>query len=176
MSTPPAGTISLAIDNFRTLLASCAEFRTWAGVANEAAAKLKIHVTFPEPGNGQTFTTAELDGLRPYAVVELDDENGLISTAGSSSSFDHKGRLSVYLIQSVDGELDVDEARMQFNNAVGQIYDELCSRSRNNATEDTYLNISRITIASGPGRAPEDKASGQGPEFGVRLLVDWDEA
>ena len=72
MAVTPAGMLSAPLGTLRTLLSELAAVQTWMGVANAAAALLRIHVSqFNEPaGNAGTpaWKTAA-EALRPRIVI-----------------------------------------------------------------------------------------------------------
>ncbi len=110
MAVTPAGSLSLAVDNVRNLLADCAAFRTWVGAADRAGALEAV------------FTPRATDPVGPFAVVLLPDELSFPQIASDGWG----ERLSVLvMLQAPVTHEDEYEAYLSFCNPVGQIKDQM---------------------------------------------------
>ncbi len=175
--TAPAGSISLAQEHLRTMLADCDAFRTWAGAADQAEALERIHHEgLPAPANhADVFTLAELQAYRPYAVVYTGEENGFSRTldaAGGDFSFASSGQLKLRLYQDAPescGDEPSSDANLQFKNAIGQILDDLCEL----AGQPGYLAFNQITLDNGPYWAHPNSAPTEGVWQGVEIGIQW---
>jgi hypothetical protein len=171
--TTPAGSLSLAQDHLRTMLADAAAFRTWCSAADQAAALAKIfHEGLPKPANGETHTRAELENYRPYAVIFTDDQNGFSRNLDAEGSFEASGRLKLRLYQTADddaGDEPTSDANLRFKNAVGAILDDLCAA----VATAGYLAFERIRVDAGPYWAHPKLVPDQGVWQGVEIGIDW---
>lgn len=172
--TEPAGSISLAQERLRLVLANSARFRTWTDTATEAAALAKIHhEALPPPaGNATEHTVAELEAYRPYAIVSTDQEaDGFSVIRDAMGSWKESGKLTLHLCEDIPSDLlnDLFEARLLFKNTVGVVIDEM----RALADDAGKLNFTGIMLAGGPWFSKEDVATGQGVFQWIDLTVVW---
>jgi hypothetical protein len=179
MATAAAGSMSLAQENLRTILAACATFRTLVGAADAAAALPRIHHEFLTAPAADTYTADEMAGLRPYAIVSTDPACGFERVSHALGSFSSRGRLILILARSVpvaaQGQPAIGqaEADLLWRNTVGQIMDELATLSSGTAG---YLSIEGIRVAMGPGRYTDQRDPAVGEEMGAVLLITWSES
>ena len=84
-----------SLENFRTMLAACPAFRTWAGAADAAAALERIHIVAAPEGQP----------TRPFCFVY---QHVYRLTCEAFNSFSDGGVLAVYFEQDID-EDDLDD-------------------------------------------------------------------
>jgi len=142
-----AGCLALAKDTLKASLADCDSFRTWVDASGGSAqdqALNRIHKDdLPPPGNSNAYTLAELQALRPFAIIY---------TAGgfrkeydaSPAGFENMGTLAVLLEQDVPERIKNDPAAIadEFETVIGQIMDNLCDL----VDQAPYLSITAITM------------------------------
>ena len=131
MVTAGTGAITTKEDVLAASLSRCAEFITWTGEINATAALTHVHFdALPDPADGNVYTDAELDALRPYVILFTDRAGGLIkshvSTSGSGFDFADSGALLLHFVQeAADGQSIAEQERL-FKNSVGKIINQLC--------------------------------------------------
>ncbi len=144
---------------------------------DQAAALASIyHEGLPKPADGSTHTKAELEALRPYAIIWTDPDGGYATQSDSAPSsaggFVSAGSLLVEIERnSTDGAEDepTSAANLDWRNAVGKIIDDLCDLS---GTE-SYMILESITLDHGPYWNDRASAETHGIYQGVRLAVRW---
>jgi hypothetical protein len=183
----PVGVIATVKDLLRTSLATCTAFRTWDGASYTVdQAKDRIYFdALPPPEDQNEYTAAELDVLRPYAIISKDErgiEFELESVSGSSQSFKPSGRLVVKLARNfpdVDEEADpAAAADRSFENMVGQLMksgDPAAPGLLELSGTSGYLSIRRLSEA-GPYRVDPQDATQLGDHQVHMLFVDWGRA
>ncbi len=173
----PAGSLMLAQGNLRALLSNSATLQTWTSTANPTAALARIyHDGLPKPGsNAPRHTLAELQALRPYAIIWTDTEKGYGRTQDGYGAGPHlgaeSGRLMIELVQDVPLAIadDIAEADLQWKNTIGQILDDLVTL----IATGTYLLVNSLSIDEGPYRYEAAKQSEMGDAQGVEIGVGW---
>jgi hypothetical protein len=178
--TAAAGTISLAEEALRVALADCAAFRTWVGAADRAEALESIYVDgLPAPaGDADVHTRAELEALRPYAILFTAEGDGVrrrLEAGGGTFCFDAGGRLIVRLVQDCPQSLDdqpTSWANQQWRQTVGLIRADL-RQTAAQPNQAEYLAITRLAVASGPYWSPREVAVLEGVWQGVELEAVW---
>jgi len=142
-----AGCLALAKDTLKATLGDCASFRTWVGASGDdvqAQALNRIHKDdLPPPEDSNVYTLAELQALRPFAIIY---------TAGgfrkeydaSPAEFENTGTLAVLLEQDVPERIKNDPAAIadEFETVIGQIMDDLCAL----VDQAGYLTITAINL------------------------------
>ena len=172
--TSPAGSISLAQEYLRDTLAASATFQAWVGAASAAAAEASIYQDdLPAPATPPEYTLAELQGYRPMAIIQTDEDGGYLveqDSAGDGFDFDEHGKLWLCLEGNVSEALANQNAEMllQFRNTVGQILDDMLAL----AGTVGYLAMRRVRVF-GPFRTHPDKAARQGDAVWVWLHIEW---
>jgi hypothetical protein len=185
----PAGCISLAQEYLRATLGDSPTFRQWCGAvaqvqaqgltdpdavaaAEQAAALARIyHEALPAPAVNTTYSLAEWAALRPYAVVSLDQHNGLRKVHAATSNnygFFDTGRLWLLLAAAPGEGMSEAAADFAFKNAVGQILDDLCGL----AGLPGYIAAESITLVTW-GRNTHEDAAGSGEELIAVLSIEW---
>ena len=175
MSISPAGTLSKAQGYLRDTLAASSTFQELVGAGSAADAKGQIyHEGLPDPDDGEAFTLAELQKLRPYAVIWTAAENGFQRTfesSGADDTFDASGSLIMRLERDAPPPKN-DEPASTLNtdwlNVVGQILDDLCELRRGAG----YLMFETVTLEEWYWSDPV-LAETQGQFQGARIRVDW---
>lgn len=175
MTTAATNLLALAQNNLRVSLADCATFRTWVGAEGDDSqqqARDRIHDEgLPEPPLGVTFGLADLQALRPHAVIStlgLHSEHG---STGSVFGFDDSGILVLRLEQDVPQDIahDMAEIGRRFTNTIGAIWDELKALSGGGG----YLAIESIDMPEPWGRSAEQDAESMGDFVRVELTITW---
>lgn len=175
MSIAPAGSISLAQENFRVTIADTATFRQLVEAADRAAALEHLyHDGLPEPANGTEYTKEEIQDYRPWGIVFTDDHRGFRRRKVSTGGFRSSGRLRLRLCRecpnpTADGPNS--EAVLEWKNIVGQIIAELCSLAV--AGDSEHLAFDEIALDYGPFASAPELAAAQGVWQGAELSVAW---
>lgn len=173
--TEPAGSLSLSQSYLRAMLSECAAFQTWVSAANATEALASIYYEgLPDPADKNVgYTRDELESVRPYAVIFLDEEEGFLKShiaTGSSYDFEDHGRLKLRLEQDAPddvGDEPNSDANLRWKNVIGQIIDDLCGL----AGTAGNLAFTEIGVDFGPywgdpKRVPSDGVW-QGVDIGV---------
>lgn len=180
MAVEPAGVLSLAQKVLRDTLADCTNYRGLTTPAmDQAAALASIHYEgLPPPANGHSYTRAEIEGYRPFAVICEDEDNSLLGVADSISShthFKHTGNLLVTIERNCPaGQADTpsSEATLQWRNIAGLIFEDLEQK----AGVAGYLNIMAIRVEWNPSWSTRKLAESDGLFQGVQLGISWEGA
>lgn len=176
MTLPTAeGEISVAEDLLASTIAASARFQTLVGAASAAAAKERIHFdTFPQPAKDNTHSLAELQLLRPCAIVYMDEESGLAfvhDASGVNHNFNFTSGLLKFSIEDNVPSRYADnpsEAMRYFKNYIGVIVQEMGTY----AGVAGYLAIERLTVRA-IGRSHEDLIPTYGDYLCARFEVAW---
>jgi hypothetical protein len=172
------GAISLAQGFGRATLAASATFQTWVGAADATEALDSIYDDgLPVPANKSSYTKAELQALRPFAMIWTDEADGFsmerTAVSGPSSLMDWQssGRLELHLEMDVPAELADDPAGLDlsFRNTIGQIFDEVAVL----AGAGGMLAITSMAVSFGPYRTDTDKVPQQGDAIAIDLIWEW---
>lgn len=167
--TAPAGSLSLALEALRDALAGLAALQTWAGAADAAAAKARIHVRFLTPPAGETYTAAELETLRPFCLLYGAPDGATrserLTVGGAGTVF----RAHVEFVQSVPAGSDEADKDLAFANAVGNVRDALhgaglTEGSLCNPLADVVEDVTRFFM---------DREPTQGEAMRMTLSIEW---
>jgi hypothetical protein len=175
MPVIPEGSISLAQENLRVTLADSATFRALVGATTRSAAAARIHHEgLPDPGDGTEHTLAELEALRPLAIVFTSESQGFRRRKLSTNAFRSSGRLRLRLCRSCNAAGDAGpttDATKEWKNIVGKVIDELCELSLSGNSD--YLAFDEVAVEWGPFAAAPELAATQGMWQGVELSFGW---
>lgn len=158
----------------RQTLAACDSFQSLVSASSAARAAEHIyHDAWPKPASGQpVHTLAEMNALRPSAIVYTDENNGFVSTRDASADicWHHSGIIHFVIFRNVP-VVDVNDPSnvdVDFRTILGDIYSELIDLSE---TPD-MLAIRRITF-DGPWRTEIKDLSAIGDAQAAKLIVEW---
>jgi hypothetical protein len=165
----------VALNNLRLTLADADAFRTWAGVANQAAALARIYRSaLPAAADTRAgYTLAELVALRPFAVVYWRNYRGEHEASGSRHEFGDAGSFRVEFEQDIAaGDVgDHEETTIKFENAIGQIIGDMYGLAGRNP----YIGITGIDWdMEDTGIAHEDLAETQGNFIRTAITVSFE--
>lgn len=174
--TTPAGCISLVQENLRVTLADSATFRTLTGTAARAAAQARIHhERLPAPADdAEIYSIAELRSHWPYAIVSIDDTEGLRRHQDSFDSFDCSGRVWLMIGREAPDGPDA-EADREWKNTAGKIIDELCDLSLQGESDDglvAYLQFDDLSVLQ-IFRDQLDDLPGNRQEMAVLMALEF---
>lgn len=128
--TAPAGSMNLAVKYCRDMLSACSEFQTWTDSVDATAALERIYYEgLPMPANLRRHTKAELEHLRPFAIVYTADEDGFTRELLATDAFSEHGTIILHLEQNAPSDLGDDpssDANIQWSNTIGNVVDDLC--------------------------------------------------
>lgn len=178
----PVGMIAVAKDLLRTSLATCTAFRTWDG-ANWTIEQAKERIYFdslpPPPDNAAAYTRAQLEALRPFAIIYRPRQDGvrLEVEAAGPDTFATSGTLVVRLERNVpeDERDDAGAADRSFENMVGQVMRTSSPAAPGLADlsgQPGYLKILKIQ-ESGPHRCGVDEITDYGDFQEHYLQIEW---
>lgn len=156
------GGITLAEENLKATLAGCARFREWALNAPDAtAAGLRVYIDdLPDPpGDADSYSAEQLQGLRPFAIIRTDGRGGYSKAKVATLGYAEAGKLQIWFEENVtqSDASDVMLLERKFKNTLGVILDQLL----NLAYQPGYLAIDLITF-NGPYRCSENEGTGEG--------------
>lgn len=167
----PSGSIALVLKSLREGLSQSATFQTLVDAEDAAEAKAWIHYErLPDPASdADSYTAAELDAYRPYAIVSF-APNSFRADLIAQSTFDARGRVLLELVREPDDSGGRAGADLDWLNVVGGIVDDLATLVETAGC----LMFSRVEAVSGPGRAALDDSPGAGAEEqGVVLALSF---
>jgi len=185
MAVIPAGSVSLAQENFRVTIADCATFRTLVGASDRAGALAHLyHEGLPEPEDGTEHTKEEHESLRPWGIVFTAENNGFRRRMVSTGGFRSSGRLRLRLCRTCPATIEEDDEEIpatdveptsddafEWKNIVGQIIAELCQFAV--AGDPEHLIFEEIQLDFGPFASAPELAPTQGVWQGAELSVNW---
>lgn len=158
----------------RQTLANCDSFQSLVSAPTASrAAELIYHDAWPKPESGQPqHTLAEMQALRPCAIVYTDENNGFRSRRDTSADicWHHSGVINFLIFRNVP-EIDVNDPSnidVDFRTILGNIYSELIDLSE---TPD-MLAIRDITF-DGPWRTEIKDIPAIGDAQAAKLIVEW---
>lgn len=174
--TAPSGPVAEAIELLRHTLGASATFRTWTSTATQEDAEAKIHKdAIPNSASGKyDHTLAELQALRPYAILFEQPEEGFVVRAAAlsgSRDFVASGAFSILLEQDIPSNISNDPAEIaiQFRNTYGGIIDDLAGL----ASVAGYLDINEMAVEESQFRSPKKERVVYGDVVIVFLRVAW---
>lgn len=114
-------------------LADCPAFQALCGVSGDtaaagAASRIHFKRVLPLPANGDEYSLAEIQALRPYAVIWTQD-SAVDWDASPGVGGHHRAGLRIRLCRNVPDELTEQQVDMSWDNIVGLILDQLLLRS-----------------------------------------------
>lgn len=152
MALEYTGAIMVPIERGQILLAECAAFQSFAGVASAAEAMNAIYYhELPKGEAGQQgFNPQALRSLRPCAIFRhlSRDDRAAAFLGDRTRQFDASGEMVCRLEWMAPNEIENDNAQiaLQFSLLAGAIFDELEERGNQlRASDDEpMLELSRI--------------------------------
>lgn len=175
-----SGVLSLVKQQLRASLADSPACRALLGVHSSTAAKARIHLReIPKPA-ADAYTLAELEILRPYALIfhgytDGESETRVADGVGTGTQWRVVGKLTFRLSRAVPDGMTDDEADTEWDDAVDAVMDDLWELSGDVAGGEEYLAVAAMKILQGPGRHHPDNDSAQGVEQGVDIEITWGE-
>lgn len=184
MTTAASGPLMLPLEYLRNALADSAAFRTWVGTAGaniQEQARNRIHYESlsPPPASGDVYTLVELQSLRPFAMLWMNQEDGFQSVRDAAAGGDewaHSGRLFMWfeqdILEAIQG--DAAEIYVRFMNQIGSFITEMqdaAAAAGSGATR--YLVWNTLNIVMGPIRSELDELVLQGDYMRMIMSVDW---
>lgn len=138
---------SLVLDNFETHLADCTTFRTLTGATTQAEAKARIWQDHtPAPDNGEEYTLAELETMRPFALIWLDEGGTGYERTVIDAGFGvmENGVIMLRLEEDVPSNLDGSpgEAMRRWRDTWGNILSDL----EGLAGDNPYISIRKSSM------------------------------
>lgn len=178
----PVGMISLAEDLLRTTLANCTAFRTWDG-ANWTIDQAKERIYFDRlpspPGDAAAYTRAQLEALRPFAIIYKPRQNGVVLEveAAAPDTFATRGTLIIKFERNVpeDERDDPADADRSFKNMIGQVMRTSLPSSPGLADlsgQAGFLRCWRLS-EEGPYRVDVDAVTDYGDFQEYYLQIEW---
>jgi hypothetical protein len=171
------GALSIPMGALEALLSNSGNWQTWTSAANAAAALAFIHqegVTYP--ASNDEYTAAELSGLRPFALIDTDPEDGFTGVrigSGPRHAWQNAGSLILVLeddIASSDKDLFEDAGR-KFKNNVGGVIDDIQTLAGESASG--YLNVIQIDLIELNRSEEEDESVVTGMIFQAVFRLKW---
>ena len=177
MTVAPEASLSLPFDRLRTMVANSVEFQTWRGVELEPdpveAAKAFIHLLeTPAPADKQRYTKAELETLRPLALIGWPRGAGLNLrrvAGGLGLTFLESMPLYLAFEDTVDTSGPIEDTFFTFTNHVGKVIADM----EKLAGTDDFLALSNLAVDDF-WREDPDATTGSGDYWWIRFLVEWD--
>ncbi|MFZ5785121.1 MAG: hypothetical protein ACOY3Y_01655 [Acidobacteriota bacterium] len=172
----PEGSLSLAQEHLRVMLADAPVFRAWCAAADQAEALAHVyHEGLPAPPDGVEYSRDELESLRPYAVVFTAERAGfelLLSGIGETWDYNASGRLILRLRENCPegfGDEPTSEAGLRWKNTLGGIMQDLAELSGG----EGYLHVQRVRLEDGPYWPHPNLIPSEGLWLGADLSIEW---
>lgn len=166
------GLLSLSESYARAMLADCPAWQSLCGAVDaDAAAERIYHQGLPPPENLRQYDIDdELVHLRPYAEVYVFPKEGFERIEVAEGAWSDGGSVILQMVRDVPEiyEDDPRDAEIDWQNTVGQIIEELCSRSRTTG----FLAIRRLVLVD-IGRIEREAATGKGEAQLAVLALEW---
>lgn len=161
--------IQEAQDLLKTTLASCAAFQTFTGTANSTNAALRIHHDYLPDPDDDTYTEAELAGIRPCALIYTEPNNGWTyrRDAAGTNNWGASGRLIIVLMRDFPANTEASAADVAMRGLAGDIIEDLRDKSETGGLAATGFS------ASGPFRTPQEDLAELGDRQAFEITVDW---
>ncbi len=172
-ATAATGSISKALANLANSIAGSSTFQGWVGAVTQAAALLSVHfetLTAPAADDG-LYTKAELEALRPYALITTAGHTSEVVAGGGGSSYMRSGAMLVRFEQDIDpDDTEADgEVGRKLLNTVGDIVADMETLSGTAG----YLAFDGLDMAEGYQRTAQNELSHIGDAVLVELSVRW---
>lgn len=159
MAVAPSGPWSEILYNAQTLIANSANFRTWVGAADVAAARNSIHMVAYEASSP----------TRPFAIVAQGTDWMHAGAAGGAGiTYLTSGIVAVTFEADITEALAAD-AEFEFTNPVGDILDDCLDL----AGTSGYLAVHSFEKTKGPSRSGEQMDAGQGDYYRAKFNFIW---
>jgi len=175
MAVTPAGSLSLAQEHLRVMLADSTTFRQLVEASDRTSALVHLyHEGLPAPADGTEHTPEEHEALRPWGIVYTEDRNGFRRRAVSTGGFRSGGRLKLRLCRTCPeliGDEPTSEANLQWKNIIGGIIADLCNMAIEG--DPDHLVFEEISLDFGPFCSAPELAVTQGVWQGAELGVAW---
>jgi len=130
--TSPRGFISILTELLMDSLANSSEFQDLVGAtgnATKAASAIYRHA-LPPPEVGDHHTVAELEALRPCAIVALEPPSGLTKVSTHEAEASGSGYVRIEWDVPTGISRNHGEVMTRFEDILGQIGDELSEMGR----------------------------------------------
>ena len=175
MALPAAsGPLSTADDRLIQTLADAAAFRTWCSAADQAEALARIHQDgLPSPA-AETYTPAELNTYRPFAICWTEPDGGFRvekdAVGGAVWEYRDGGRMAAYLEQQAP-DLEPGPLARTVKNSIGDIIDDVLAL----AGQAGYLAVKRLVVY-GPYRSELVAETAQDDAMAFYFDIVWGRA
>lgn len=177
-STEATGDMALAMENYRTLLASSATWQAWVGATGtepERIATAKTFIHFCGTKIDRTLTTdaqkvAAWQAKRPFAIVTQDDDWAQVKR-GEGGPFTASGSLLCYIEDDVEiaDKDNIEEPWIPFANKLDDVLKDMEAL----AGTDGYIRVQSFALAVPPRRADRGLVPTQGDHQLAVLSVMW---
>ena len=164
-----------ALQALRATLANSAGFQKFVGALGyptKADAHIYDHAVPSETKrSSDRFTRAELQALRPYALIHHSEDNPVAvktSSGTQACGWSESGLLIVHLLRDTPSDLDLQQAAVDLET----IADEIVKDIQNASELAERLDCQRIS-RNGPFRVPEEEYQAVGDAQEYLLMIDW---
>lgn len=164
------GTLSIAIEAARNLLADSETFRTLVDATTRAEALASIYRDrLPIPAdNRDTYTKAELDDYCPYALVGLPEGPNFRAYRAGAGVWSRSGTLWMAIVQSAPEGQTEAVADEGWQDTIGAILEELSDLSE--LPDNLMLTGIKLEMI---GRPPVEEEGAKGNRQVAFALIDW---
>ena len=170
---PTAG-IAVARDNLMTALSKSDAFQAWTGTGSAAAALARIHkyATDP-PDDGEAYTLAELDTLRPYVVVSEPEDDPFTIEMEAPDVSSKSGTLNIRMEQATPSadENDPSAAEENWTDTLDGILGDLEEQAKVGGDQDFVFTRLRLAHKS---RSRKRVAKVQDDHLIARIVVQYE--
>jgi hypothetical protein len=132
-------------------LADCTEFRNLVGATTHVAAQARIwHEALPRPASGRdSYTLAEMQAYRPFALIFTNDLDGAMATRQASSPAAWTDRGTLRILLEINTPSAMADSPVLLDQLVKQIVGRICKRPSDEAsTFNGLMNLAHRTNES----------------------------
>jgi hypothetical protein len=147
------------------------------GAADRVNALAHVYAhSLPEPGNGDEYSRAELEGYRPFAIVGVVSYEGRRVSRGSGSGFSGTGEIGCLIERATPAGLIATpgDAMRDWENVVGAIISDIFGLAGTAPSEDSrYLDVRDVRLVDPPWTNERKAAKIEGYKQRVLLAFPW---
>lgn len=158
----------------RQTLANCDSFQSLVSASTASrAAEMIYHDAWPKPQSGlPEHTLAEIQALRPCAIVYTEDDRGFVANRDASADicWHISGIIHIVIFRNVP-VIDVNDPSnvdVDFRTIIGNILSDLI-----NLSETAGMLASRRITFEGPWRTDVKDLKSVGDAQAAKLIIEW---
>jgi hypothetical protein len=168
------------LNRVRLMLSQCKPLQRWLGIdpaSPDAAAMAadKIYLEGISSGTGQELTNAEQQTLRPYVLVVMSADSGMVwEKRAAPNCWRGSGEIGIILSKQCD-DTTIADIFAKTADEVGKIISNTVSNEPGLlelADTAQYLNINRLEVTF-QGRTPQEEVINYGDAYDVLIIMSY---